>query len=118
MDQKQRLALFVSTLEQAPAAFDGMSARKLVDIMLNGVEDAHSGLPYEPDKWMTHDRIYPPQDDQKQINAIAGATLYHARRHSVWFGDNGSIRIEVRMGPDRGLILLDKPGADGALCPR
>lgn len=85
---------------------------------MNGVEDAHSGVPNDPDNWMINDRMYPPQDDQEQVSTVKGATLFHARRHSIWIGDNGSIRIEVRLGPDRGLILLDKPGADGALCPR
>ena len=118
MDQKQRLALFVSALEQANAASDGASARKLSEVELNMVEDAHSGFPYDPDNWMTHERMYPPQDDQMQTSAIPGAALFHVRRHNLWFGGNGSIRIEVRLGPDRGRILLDKPGVDGALCPK
>ncbi len=118
MDQKQRLALFVSALEHAPAAFDVASAGELSEGAMNGVEDAHSGMPYDPDNWMTHDRMYPPQDDQKHVSTVPSATLFHARRHSIWIGDNGSIRIEVRLGPDRGLVLLDKPGADGVLCPK
>ena len=118
MDQKQRLALFVSALEQANAASDGASARKLAETELNMVEDAHSGFPFDPDNWMTHDRMYPPQDDQKQASAFPGAELFHTQSHRIWFGDNGSIRIEVRKGPNRGRIELDKPGVDGSLCPK
>ena len=66
---------------------------------------------------MSHDRMYPPQDDREQVSDVAGVALFHARRHRIWFADNGAIRIEVRVGPDRGRIELDKPGADGALCP-
>ncbi|MCA1749123.1 MAG: hypothetical protein LC634_06180 [Sphingomonadales bacterium] len=46
-----------------------------------------------------------------------GVALFHARRHRIWFGDNGAIRIVVRTGRDRGRIEIDKPGTDGAKCP-
>ena len=85
---------------------------------MNAIEDAHSDVIYDPENWMTHDRMYPPQDDQRKVSNVSGATLFHARRRNIWIGGNGSIRIEVRVGPDRGRLLLDKSGADGSLYPK
>ena len=118
MDQKQRLALFISALEQAPAAHDRASARAMLAQKMNATEDAHSGVIYDPENWMTYDRMYPPQDDFKQDGSYPGAELFHTQGHRVWFGDSGSIRIEIRKGPGRGQIELDKPGADGTFCPK
>ena len=118
MDRKQRLALFLAATEQAPPASDPASARVLLAQELNGIEDAHSGAPFNPANWMTDGRIYPPQDDQEQPSPIAGAALFYSRGHRIWIGDNGAIRIEIRRAPDIGRVVLDKPGADGKLCPK
>ena len=117
MDRKQRLALFLAALNDALAAHDQASARELLADLLNRIEDAHSGVPNEPANWMTDGRMYPPQDDNKKVTKVSGASLFHTKGHRVWFGDNGSIRLEVRRGPGKGHIELDKPGADGMLCP-
>ena len=117
MDRKQRFALFVAALEQAPQASDRASARELLTGILNTIEDAHSGAPNDPANWMTDGRMYPPQDDNKKVTTVSGASLFHTKGHRVWFGDNGSVRLEVRRGPGKGHIELDKPGADGKLCP-
>ena len=117
MDRKQRFALFLAALEKAPAADDRASARALLAEVLNRIEDAHSGVPYDPANWMTDGRMYPPQDDNKKVSTVSGAALFHTKGHHVWFGENGSIRFEVRRGPGKGRIELDKPGADGRLCP-
>ena len=117
MDRKQRFALFLVALEQAPSASDRASARELLTRLLNEVEDAHSGSPYDPPNWMTDGRMYPPEDDNNKVSTVSGASLFYTKGHRVWFGDNGSIRLEVRRGPGKGRIELDKPGADGRLCP-
>ena len=117
MEPQQRFALFLTTLEQEPFASNQVSARELLTKILNAVEDAHSGAPYDPANWKTDGRMYPPQDDNKKIATISGASVFHTKGHRVWFGDNGSIRLEVRRGPGTGRIELDKPGADGKLCP-
>ena len=104
-------------MAQTPAAHDQVSARLLLAKTLNGIEDAHSGEPFDPRNWMKHDRIYPPEDDFEKVSHRPGSALFQTKGHSIWFGDNGAIRIEVRLGPERGRVELDKPGADGALCP-
>ena len=118
MDRKQRFALFLAALDDAPAAVDRAAARSLIAEVLNRIEDAHSGAPYDPPNWMTDGRMYPPDDDFEQPSPIAGAALFHSLRHRIWIADNGAIRIEVRRGQDSGRIELDKAGVDGKLCSR
>ena len=118
MERKQRFALFLAALEQAPAAHDRASARTTLAETMNQIEDAHSGVPNDPDNWMTDERLYPPQEDQEQPSPIPGTALFYSRGHNIWIGDNGAIRIEVRRRPHLGRIELDKPGADGVLCPK
>jgi hypothetical protein len=118
MNLNQRLALFLAAMEEAPAAHDRSSARALLEDMLNRIEEAHSGVPYDPEKWMTDGRMYPPRDDFEQPCPLAGATLFHSLGHAIWFAANGAIRIEGRRGANKGRVELDKPGADGKFCPR
>ena len=118
MIQKQRFALFLAAMKEAPAAHDLASARLLLDETLNRIEEAHSGVPYDPEKWMTDGRMYPPLDDQERESRIAGTSLFYSFKHNIWFGDNGAIRIVRRHPPNSGLVELDKPGHDGALCPK
>lgn len=118
MNRKQRIALFLSALKDASPAHDEASARSLLANILNSVEDAHSGALYDPENWMAHDRMYPPQNDFRRAGAPAGTELFHTQGHRIWFGSNGAIRIEVRKGRDGGRVELDKPGADGERCPK
>ena len=116
MDRKQRFALFLAALDDAPAAHDRASARALLAETLNRIEDAHSGVPFDPANWMTDGRMYPPLDDNKKLSPLSGTAVFHTKGHRVWLGDNGAIRFEIRRGPGKGHIDLDKPGADGRPC--
>ena len=77
------------------------------------VEDAYSGVPYDPANWMIDGRMYPPHDDFEQPSPVAHAALFHTVGHRVWFADNGAILFEVRKGEKAGRIELDKAGANG-----
>ena len=118
MDRKQRFALFLAALNDAPAAHDRALARALLAETLNRIEDAHSGVAYDPEQWMTDGRMYPPHDDFEQPSPIAGVALFHSLGHRIWIADNGALRIEARRAPNSGRVDLDKPGADGNFCPR
>jgi hypothetical protein len=117
MNRSQRFALFLAALREAPAAHDRVSARELAAEILNRIEEAYSGEPFDPRNWMKHDRMYPPNDDSERKSARPGMTLFLTKGHRIWFGDNGAIRIEVRIAFDGMPAELDKPGADGAICP-
>ena len=118
MNRSQRFALFLAALEEAPAAHNRASARLLLADTLNRIEEAHSGVPYDPEEWMSDGRMYPPHDDFEQPCPLAGAVLFHSLGHAIWFAANGAIRIEVRRRLNRGRVELDKPGTDGKLCSR
>lgn len=118
MNRSQRFALFLAELEAAPAAHDQASARLLLEDILNRIEEAHSGVPFDPEKWMTDGRMYPPQEDQEKVSPIAGTSLFFSFKHRIWIGDNGAVRIERRIQPNLGLVELDKPGIDGKQCPK
>jgi hypothetical protein len=113
MDRTERIALFIAALKEAQPETDCTSARKLLDDTLNKIEDSHSGASFDPDNWMSDGRMYPPQDDSEPRSDILGARLFYSRGHRLYFGRNGAIRIENRTGPDRGKIVLNKPGRDG-----
>jgi hypothetical protein len=118
MNRSQRFALFLAALEEAPAARDQASARALLEDIMNRIEEAHSGVPFDPEKWMTDGRMYPLLDDQERDSRIAGTSLFYSFKHNIWLGGNGAIRIERRLPPNPGLVELDKPGHNGALCPK
>ena len=117
MNRSQRFALFLAALEAAPSARDRVSARLLLAETMNRIEEAHSGVPYDPENWMTDGRMYPPQDDQEKVSPIAGTSMFFSLKHRIWIGANGAVRIERRLPPNPGFVELDKPGSDGKLCP-
>ena len=118
MDRSQRFALFLAALKEAPAAHDRASARLLLEVTLNRIEEAYSGLPFDPENWKNDGRMYPPQSDQEQVSPIPGTSLFFSLKHRIWIGDNGAVRIERRLPPNPGSVELDKPGSDGNLCTK
>jgi hypothetical protein len=118
MDRTERFALFVAALDAAQPESSGESARKLLDETMNQIENAHSGAPFNPDAWMVDGRMYPPQDDSERKSDIPGAQMFVSRRHRIYFGESGAIRITGRYASDRGNIILDKAGANGSSLPK
>jgi len=82
----------------------------LLSSILNSVEDELSGVPFDPSKWQSDGRMYPPQDDSRRhVVGYPNVTRFRSRRHNTFIGENGSIEI-VELG---GAVLLRKHGADG-----
>jgi len=88
----------------------------LIESVLNGVEDRHSGVPFRPENWRFDGRMYPPQDDAERKSPIAGVRVFRTRGHRVWIAANGAIRITTARPPEERTIL-DKAGKDGGVCP-
>jgi hypothetical protein len=114
MDKRKRFGLFVRELEEAAPAATFEEARLLLETILNGVEDRHSGVPYNQATSQFDGRMYPPHDDFEKPSGIDGVRMFKTRGHRVFFASNGAIRIESVIGE----VVLDKPGKDGGLCPR
>lgn len=108
--KSERLAELFRRLAAAPAVTSAIEAKSLLDSTLNAVEDELTGVPYDPEAWMTHDRMYPPQEDSRRV--VPGRpdiARYRSRSHNTYIGANGAIEIAAVSGE----VLFRKPGADG-----
>lgn len=107
----QRLQEVYRRLAQAPAAGTFEEMRRQLDGILNEVEDALTGIPYDPPCWATDGRLYPVQEDNVfDVEGNPQVTLLRARRNEIYIGDNGAIEIR---DTGRRIVELSKPGADG-----
>jgi hypothetical protein len=108
--KEQRLREFIRRLRAAAPAASFEDARRLVEKTLNAVEDEMSGMSFNPEKWQSDGRMYPPQDDSER--AVPGRPFvrrYRSRGHNTFIGTNGA--LEIRTVDDE--IVLTKAGADG-----
>jgi hypothetical protein len=108
--KRVRLQELYRRLAAAPFASTYEEARGQHSNILNEVEDALTGIPYDLSRWETDGRMYPPQDDN--LRKVPGQP--HVRRfrhfgHNTYIGDNGSIEI-TRLD---GTVEFQKYGADG-----
>jgi len=108
--REQRLREFIRRLRDAPAASSFEEARRLLEKTLNDVEDEMSGVPFDPARWESDGRMYPPQDDsERSVPGRPAVRRYRSRRHNTFIGTNGA--LEIRTIDDE--ILLSKAGVDG-----
>jgi hypothetical protein len=106
----KRLQIFLERLEAAPLATSADEAFNLLSQVLNNVEDELSGVTFDPDRWRTDGRMYPPQEDSRvKYPDHPSVRKYRSKGHYDFIGSNGSIRIETLESE----ILIDKPGHDG-----
>lgn len=121
LSKKERLQLFLKALadvpdDQRPSTHD--EAFALIATTLNRIEDAHSGVPYNPDTWQTDGRMYPPQlDARRSVQGFTGVTRYRSKGHNTFIGDNGAIEIaSIPAGGgvlDGRKVFVSVPGRDG-----
>lgn len=56
----------------------------------NAVEDELSGEPFDPEAWMSQQRMYPPQEDNSRpVAGFPGVV----RGHNSFIGSNGAIEM-------------------------
>lgn len=105
-----RLGVFMRRLLAAPPVASAAEARDLLAQVLNQVEDEFSGARYDPARWQTDGRMYPPQDDsRREVPGRPRVMRFRSRAHNTFIGDNGSIEIRTTDGE----VLVSKPGTDG-----
>ena len=116
LSKHQRLELILERLAAAPPAANADEALALMATVMKAVEDAHSGVPDNPDAWQTDGRLYPPLADRR-IPDPHGRTGVECRRslaHYTCAGAHGAILI---VDSRTGAVIFRKPGADGRTLP-
>jgi hypothetical protein len=109
-----RLKEFLKRLRLAEPAHGHDEALKLVAGVLNAVEDEMTLIPYDPIRWQSDGRMYPPQPDAvRDVPGFPTVKRYRSVGHNTFIADNGAIQIAVPPPPDGGRIVLSKRGADG-----
>jgi len=69
-----------------------------------------SGVPYDPSKWRTDGRLYPPQlDSERKFSGHPKVRRFRSLQHNTLIGENGSIEIRALAGA----TVFSKNGADG-----
>jgi hypothetical protein len=108
--KERRLREFINRLREAAPARSATEARALLETILNAVEDELSGVPFDPTRWQSDGRMYPPQDDsEREVPSHPFVRRYRSRRHNTFIGSNGALEIQTVEGE----VLISKPGADG-----
>ncbi len=69
----ERLKEFFQRLASLQPASTFEEAYRQLCKTLDQVEDEMSGLPNEPERWMTLDRMFPPQSDR--MSSVAGCDV-------------------------------------------
>jgi hypothetical protein len=106
----ERINEFIKRLAVANFCNSEEEAFDLIASLLNAAEDEMSGKPFNPSKWDSDGRIYPPQtDNRRTVSEMSGVARYRSKNHNIWIGSNGAISIEEI----KGQCLIEKPGLDG-----
>lgn len=108
--RQERLAEFVLLLRGSDPVSTFDQARDFIARTLNGVEDAHTAIPFDPTAWQTDGRMYPPQDDARR--AVPGhpdVVRFRSRAHNTFIRSNGAFEIQATSGE----VLVQRPGLDG-----
>jgi len=114
--KQERLQGFFRRLDSADAAASFDEGYRLLCDTLDQVEDELSGQPNEPERWMTLDRMFPPQQDR--MSSVAGSDVkrFDSLRHITYIAPNGAIEIRrTRLVAGRVVVFLAKAGSDGRM---
>lgn len=107
--KNERTQIFLDRLREAGPAETLDEACELIAATLNAVEDEFTDVAYDPGRWSSDGRLYPPQDDSRRIETTDPLVVrFRNRSHLTFVGENGAILITKGSEP-----CLDKPGLDG-----
>lgn len=110
--KEERFAEFLRRLTISPPASTAEDALELLSRTLCEVEDELTEIPYQPERWQTDGRMYPPQEDQaREVVGREDLVRYRSRGHSTYIRSNGAIEIRDHL---TGQVVFNKHGVDGA----
>lgn len=120
---QERLALFFQALKEAEPASSADDALKLVESVLDAVEDTHSGVPKADNPPLEYQgRMYAPRQDFVFRRADGGISAY-SKGHLLELGANGSIAVYLRNSEGREIgslptdLVFSKDGAKAQEAP-
>src|SRR6187455_2194862 len=96
VSKAERLKEFFRRLRVAEPASSFDDAYRLLCSTLDAVEDELSGLPNEPDRWMTLDRMFPPRSDRMSSVEESEVKRFDNVRHITYIAENGAIEIRSK----------------------
>jgi hypothetical protein len=106
----ERFQEFLSRIKKSPPANSHDDALRLLSDTLNQVEDEFTDIPFQPERWQTDGRMYPPEDDNaRAVDGGGDVIRYRHRAHNTFIRDNGAIEIQDIDGK----VLFEKSGSDG-----
>ena len=111
LSRAQRLSEFFRRLTQRIPAASIDEALAVLSTTLNEVEDELSGIRYNPERWQTDGRLYPPlPDSRRPVPGHPDVTRWRSKGHNTYIRENGAVEIvTVREGE----IVFRAPGGDG-----
>ena len=110
--KSERFAVFLELLRSAPTAKTFDEAYEQLRTILNEVEDTLTSIPYDPDRWQTDGRMYPPQPDSvRDVPDRPTIKRFRSRAHNTLIGENGSIEIQLTAPTCK--VIFTKSGVDG-----
>jgi hypothetical protein len=113
LGKRERLTMILALLVEAAPCRTAAEVRELLERVFDQVEDAHSGVPKNPDPMANQGgRMYPPHDDYL-IDGSDPPTYRHRNGHRTTIAKNGSFRIKrIEANLDE-QVIFEKRGADG-----
>jgi hypothetical protein len=103
----ERFEEFIKRLAGSTAASSFEEAFCQLCEILNAVEDELTSVPFNPAKWQTDGRMYPPQRDAlRSTPGRPDLRRFRSKLHNTLIGEDGSIEIQDLSGA----TIFSKPG--------
>jgi RHS repeat-associated protein len=108
LSKADRLKKVFDGISEAPSAKSADEAMAQMNRILEEIEDAHSGVPKQPDPGLTATpRMYPPQADNI-VKGADGSITATSRGHVTVYSPNGGVTVKDRV---TGATVFHKPGS-------
>lgn len=110
-EKSERLSEFYERFGKAPPSSSFDEVYGLFVTLMNAVEDEFSGVPYDPARWQTDGRLYPPQIDSiRDVPDRPFVKRFRSKSHNTFIGTNGAVEIYDMFRQE---VVFVKLGSDG-----
>ena len=110
-EKSERLSEFYEKFGKAHPSSSFDEVYGLFVTLMNAVEDEFSGVPYDPARWQTDGRLYPPQIDSiRDVPDRPFVKRFRSKSHNTFIGTNGAVEIYDMFRQE---VVFVKLGSDG-----